>query len=59
MTNTIQFWMDVILHNILLNKIDEQYNPILNYELCKKYPPNMDVKYNPILDGCYAISFQK
>ena len=29
MTNTIQFWMDVMLHNILL-KIDEQYDPILN-----------------------------
>ena len=29
MTNTIQFWMDVMLHNIVL-KIDEQYNPILN-----------------------------
>ena len=52
MTSTIQFWMDVMLHNILL-KIDKQYNPILNY-YAKNILPKMDDKYNPILDESYT-----
>ena len=52
MTNTIHFWMDIMLHNIVL-KIEEQYTPILNY-YAKNILPKMDDKYNPILDGCYA-----
>ena len=29
MTSTIQFWMDIVLNNIL-PKMDDQYNPILD-----------------------------
>ena len=57
-----------MLHNIVL-KINEQYNPILNYYAKNILPkmddqflmdimlnnilPKMDDKYNPILDGYY------
>ena len=29
MTSTIQFWMDIILNNII-PKMDDQYNPIVD-----------------------------
>ena len=47
-----QFWMDVMLHNILL-KIDDQYNQILSGYYANILP-KMDDQYNPILDGYYV-----
>ena len=49
MTSTIQFWMDIMLNNIL-PKMDDQFwmEIMLNNIL-----PKMDDQYNPILDGYY------
>ena len=49
MTNTIQFWMDIILNNIL-PKIDDQYNPILDESYTKNNLPKMDDHIHPTLD---------
>ena len=35
MSSTIQFWMDIMINNILL-KMDEQYNPILDESYTSK-----------------------
>ena len=53
MTSTIQFWMNIMLNNMLPKK-DDQYNPILDGYYAKRYSSKMDDQYNPILDGYYA-----
>ena len=53
MTSTIQFWMDIMLNNIL-PKMDDEYNPILDGFMLNNILPKMDDQYNPILDGYYA-----
>ena len=47
MTSTIQFWMDLMLNNIL-PKMDDQYNPILDNVMLHNILLKIDEQYNPI-----------
>ena len=50
MTSTIQFWMEIMLNNIL-PKVDDQYNPILDGYYTNQHTSN---PYNSFVDGYYA-----
>ena len=53
MTSTIQFWIDIILNNIL-PKMEDQCNPILMDIILINILPKIYDPYNSFLDGYYA-----